>query len=121
MNYLSFKYREGDFGFQEVVECLKFKTKTGDFQIKLVRAPNYHRPVSTNPIVFEGKDFRHCVYAMHSGGYGSKTYFSRNSDFPDSAEGFEQAKSLFDSLLLEFHKMKDQASPKRWRMFANKN
>lgn len=119
MEYRSYKYTEGSFGLQEVIECLRFKTKTGLFQIKMVRTPNCHRIVSENPLVMEGQDYRHIVYASHSN-YG-KMYFNYGRPcFPDSPEGFEAAKGLFDSLLLEFHKMKGQASPKRWPMFKQK-
>ena len=115
MDYLSFKYREGEDGLQEVIERLRFQTKTGIFEIKLVRTPNVRRIKSTSPIVFEGEDYSHYVYAGFTKRCG---YLWINPcRFPDSKEGIEEAKKKFNSLLLEFHKMKNQASPKRWNMF----
>ncbi len=104
---------------QEVIEHLKFKIKTGTFSIKLVRTPNRHSVVSTNPLVCKGVDFVHCVYVMVDNGYGKKMNFMYNPSFPDSQEGFDRAKKLFDSQLAEFHKMKNH-SPKRWPMFKKK-
>ena len=33
-------------------------------------------------------------------------YFAYGLQFPDSEEGFQEAKNKFNSMLLEFHKMK---------------
>lgn len=119
MKYLSFKYKEGDWGLQEVIDHQKHEIKTGFFEIKIVRTPNVSVPVSHSPLVCKGEDYRHCIYAMAYGRWGSRMCFYRNPNFPDSEEGFEQAVKHYNSLLLEFQKMKGQASPKRWPMFKN--
>jgi hypothetical protein len=119
MQYSYIKYKEGDHALQEVIEHLQFKTKIGMFSIKLCRTPNSNKILSYNPLIVEGEEYRHRIYAYYVRKPGCHICWADNPSFPDTQEGFDAALKLFQSQLDQYHKMKDH-SPKRWAMFKSK-
>lgn len=114
MKLVVLRYEGGGHPRQEVYVEENFRTPRGlIFEAKLVRTPWSRHEMN---------------FVVHAAAHKpTRGYLTRYSKFlsspplPNTQEGFEKAYRLFRKTVLEAHKLKNLAHPKKWPMFKNQN